>query len=133
MEITILIDQDLLGFDVFLEEGLKETGWSPLIQVQFTRLRDYDLPANFPDQDVWRFVQTHRFLLVTSNRNSEDETSLQVTIQRENTDSSSPVVTIADKEALVFPDYRQRVAHSLADIILYLDNYRGTGRLYVPF
>ena len=132
MEITILIDQDLLGFDVFIEQGLKETGWDQLIQFQLRRLRDYGLPHNLPDQEVWRFVQTHRLLLVTNNRNSEDDTSLQATMQRENTLTCWPIVTVSDKDALVQADYRQRVAYGLAEIILYLDNYLGAGRIFVP-
>ena len=132
MEITILVDQDLLGFDVFLEQGLKETGWDQLIQFQFKRLRDFGLPPNLPDQEVWQFVQTHRLLLITNNRNSEDETSLNSTMWRENTPESWPIVTVSDKDSLLLPDYRQRVALSLAEIILYFDNYRGTGRVFVP-
>ncbi len=132
MEITILIDQDLLGFDVFIEQGLKETGWDQLIQFQFRQLRDYGLPHNLPDREVWRFVQTHRLLLVTNNRNSEDDSSLQATMRRENTLTSWPIVTISDKDALVRTDYRQRVAHRLAAIIVDLENYLGAGRLFVP-
>lgn len=56
MEITILIDQDLLGYDVFLAEGLKETGWDQLISVEFKRLRDFGFPGNLSDEDIWRFV-----------------------------------------------------------------------------
>ncbi|MEP7337061.1 MAG: ACP S-malonyltransferase [Acidobacteriota bacterium] len=132
MEITILLDNDLSGNGIFIEQGLKETGWDQLIQARFKRLRDYDLPYNLPDQEVWRFVQTHHLLLVTNNRNDDDETSLQATMRRENTIACWPVVTISDKDALVQTDYRQRVAHSLAEIILYLDNYLGAGRLFVP-
>ena len=132
MEITILLDNDLTGNGIFIEEGLKETGWSELIRVEFKRLRDYGLPANLPDQDIWRFVQTHRFLLVTNNRNSEDETSLQATMRRENTLDSLPIITVSDKNALIQSDYRQRVAHRLAEIIVDLENYLGAGRLFVP-
>jgi hypothetical protein len=132
MEITILIDQDMLGFDLYLAEGLQETGWDQLLQFQFKRLRDYGLPANLPDQEVWRFVQAEQLLLVTNNRNNEDETSLQATLRRENTLASLPIITVSDKEALRQPDYRQRVAHRLVEIIFDLENYRGAGRLFVP-
>ena len=93
MESTILIDQDRLGFDIFIEERLAETGGDQLIQFQFRRPRDYGLPANLPDQEIWRFVQTHRLLLITNNRNNEDETSLQATMWRENTLDSLPIIT----------------------------------------
>lgn len=132
MEITILIDQDMLGFDTFIEEGLRETGWDQLIQLQLQRPRDYGLPANLPDQDIWRFVQAHCLLLITNNRNNEDETSLQATMLRENTFDSLPIITVSDKNALIQSDYRQRVAHRLAEIIVDLENYLGVGRVFVP-
>jgi hypothetical protein len=132
MEITILVDHDLEGDDVFLAAGLKETGWDELIRVEFKRLRDYGLPANLPDQDIWRFVQQHRLLLATNNRNSDGETSLQATLQRENQPDSLPIITLSDRDALALADYRQRVAQSLVRIIIDLDDYLGAGRLWVP-
>ena len=132
MKITILLDHNLEGYDVYLAAGLKEIGWDDLILAHFKRLRDYALPDNLSDQDIWRFVQANRLLLITSNRNDEDETSLQATMRRENTPTSFPIITIPDEEALKRSDYRQRVAQSLVDIILDLNNYLGTGRLYIP-
>jgi hypothetical protein len=132
MEITIFVDHDLEGFDVYLAAGFKETGWDQLIRLEFKRLRDYGLPDDYPDQEIWRFVQRHRLLLVTNNRNNDGETSLSVTIERENTPDALPVATVSDKEALRQADYRQRVAHTLAQIILYPELYCGTGRLFVP-
>ena len=132
MEITILVDHDLEGLDVFLAAGLREAGWNQLIQVEFKWLRDYGLPDNLPDQEIWRFVQQHQLLLVTNNRNKDGETSLEATIQRENTPDALPVVTISDKQALAQADYRERVAHRLAEVIIYPEKHRGTGRLFAP-
>ncbi len=132
MEITILIDYDLQGFDIFLEAGLRETGWDQLIRCEFKRLRDFGLPQDFSDQEIWRFVQEHQLLLITNNRNQEDETSLQATILRENTLTAWPIITVSDKDALLQTDYRQRVVQRLVEIIVDLDNYLGAGRLFVP-
>lgn len=132
MEITILADHDLEGFDVFIEAGLKETGWDQIFKAEFKRLRDYGLPDHYPDQEIWRFVQTQGLLLITNNRNNAGADSLEATIQRENTLASLPVITVSDKDALAQAAYRQRVAESLAAVILYLDDYRGAGRLFVP-
>lgn len=132
MEITLLLDNDISGHGVFLEQGLKETGWSQLTHFQLKRLGDYGLPVDLPDDQVWRFVQKHRLLLITNNRNGEDEASLQATLGRENTLASLPVITVSDKDALVRSDYRQRVAHRIAEIVIYLENYLGSGRLYAP-
>lgn len=132
MEITILLDHDLEGIDVFLAAGLQETGWDQLIQFHFTRLRDYGLPDNLTDQEIWRFAQKHQLLLVTNNRNDENEASLQATMLRENRADALPIVTVSDKDSLALAEYRQRVAHSLAAIMIDLENYLGAGRLFVP-
>lgn len=132
MEITILLDHNLDGYDIYLAVGLKEIGWGELILADFKRLRDYGLPDNLPDQDIWRFVQANRLLLITNNRNSRGETSLQATLRRENTPDALPILTVADKEALKRSDYRQRAAQKLVDIIIDLDCYLGTGRLFIP-
>lgn len=132
MEITILLDNNLDGHLAFLEAGLRETGWDQTITLVFQRLRDVGLPYDVPDHEIWRFVQQHRLILLTHNRNSADETSLQATIQRENTPHSLPVLTISNKDELAVADFRQRVVHKLVEYAVDLDQYLGTGRLYVP-
>lgn len=132
MEITALLDHDLEGHEKYLVAGLKETGWDQLLTVSFKRLRDFGLPDDEPDQEVWRFVQNQGFILITNNRNQDDDTSLQATIMRENTPASLPVVTISSKDDLARAEYRQRVATRLADIVIYLDDYRGGGRVFAP-
>jgi hypothetical protein len=132
MTITILLDHDLEGFDDLFIAGLRETGWDQALIVEFKRLRDFGLPDNQPDQEIWRFVQEQRIWLVTNNRNNENETSLQATIEREGTPDSLPVITVSDKNKLYFAEYRQQVATSLVEIVIYPEKHLGTGRLYVP-
>ena len=102
MTVKILLDHDLEGYDVFLKAALEETGWNGYLTVEFIRLPDLRLPDDCSDQDLWRRVQEERLLLITHNRNRDEETSLQATIERENTLNSLPVMTIArpDKLAL---------------------------------
>ncbi|MEP7339439.1 MAG: ACP S-malonyltransferase [Acidobacteriota bacterium] len=132
MVTAILLDNDLKGHGLFIEVGWRETGWAGLLPLDFKLLRDFGLPDDLPDQEIWRFVQRERLLLVTNNRNREDATSLQATIERENTPTSLPVLTISTKERLVTPVYRQRVAHSLAAILLYPEEKLGAGRVFLP-
>lgn len=132
MVTTILVDRDLEGYSDFIAVGWRETGWDQLLPLEFKWSVDFALPADYPDQDIWRFVQQEGLLLVTSNRNREDDTSLQATIERENTPESLPVITIPHKESLLLAEYRQRVAHRLADILIYPEDYRGAGRVFVP-
>jgi hypothetical protein len=132
MHMIILLDHDLEGQVPFLEAGLRETGWDQYLQLEFRRLRDLNMPDHSTDEEIWRYVQREHVLLLTNNRSREDETSLQATIERENTGESLPVITVSDKDQLVFPAYRQQAAHKLAVIIIYLENYLGAGRVYIP-
>ncbi len=132
MKITVLLDHDLEGQGVFLETGLRETGWNQLLEIEFVRLRDCGLAENAPDSEVWRYAQERGLLLITNNRNNDDETSLHATIARENTAESLPVITVSDKESLPLVDYRQKAATAMVEIIFYLENYHGAGRVFIP-
>jgi len=132
MQTTILLDHDVEGHARYLQVGLRETGWDRDITVAFVRLRDLGLPDDSSDQDIWRFAQLHRLLLLTSNRNQENATSLQATIERENTPEALPVLTLSQANRLLLPDYRQQAVHKLVEVIIYLENYLGVGRIYIP-
>jgi hypothetical protein len=132
MQITILLDHNLEGDDRFLAAGLREVGWDQLLTVEFRRLRDFGLPDDLSDQAIWRFVQQHRFWLLTDNRNNDSATSLQATIERENTLNSLPVLTLSNRERLSDPAYRQRAILGLIDIIISPEKFLGTGRLFIP-
>ena len=59
--------------------------------------------------------------------------SLEATIRDLNEPSSLPIMTIADPElVLVSQDYAERVAVQVLEYLTDLDNFRGTGRLFVP-
>lgn len=132
MKITVLLDHDTEGHVFFLEAGLKETGWDRLLKIEFIRLRDCGLADNSPDIEVWRYAQEHGLLLITNNRNNDGETSLHATIARENTLDSLPVITVSNKESLRWTDYRQRAVDALVNIILYPEDFRGAGRIFIP-
>jgi hypothetical protein len=132
MKVTVLLDHDLEGYVVYLESGLAETGWDQLIEIEFVWLRDCGLEENTPDNEVWRYAQEHRLLLLTNNRNNRDASSLHATIARENTPESLPVVTVSDKDSLRSADYRQKAASALAKIIIYPEDFYGTGRVFIP-
>jgi hypothetical protein len=132
MEITILLDHNLVGHLIFLEAGMKETGGDQIVTLVFKRLRDFGLPNDSTDQEIWRFVQEHRLILLTHNRNSDDETSLQATILRENTPDSLPLLTVSNKDDLALTDYRQRAIHKLVEYAVDLDRYLGVDRMYIP-
>lgn len=132
MQATILLDHDIEGHARYLQAGLRETGWDRDLTIIFVRLRDMAVPDDASDQDIWRFAQQHRMLLITNNRNEENETSMQATIERENTPEALPVLTLSQANRLLLSDYRQQAAHKLAEVIIYLENYLGVGRIYIP-
>jgi hypothetical protein len=128
----LLIDHNIEGFAPLLLGVLAKEGWVELLQLQFLYFSETSLQADSNDTTIWRYAQSAGALLLTSNRNRQDDTSLQATIERENHPTALPVITLSQPEHLWVPAYRLQVALKIAEIIIYLDYYRGTGRLYVP-
>ena len=58
--------------------------------------------------------------------------SLEQTIREENTTISLPVLTIGDFDRITERAYREDCAARLLEIAVYLDDYRGVGRLFIP-
>jgi hypothetical protein len=90
------------------------------------------LPYTSSDREAWRFAQDNGMLLLTANRHMEGEDSLEQTIRRENTPTSLPVVTIGNVNRMVDRVYRELCAIRLLEIALDIDNYLGTGRIFIP-
>lgn len=132
MEITLLFDADMDGAAKYFKAGLEEIGWDQDLAIVFKRLRDFGLSNDTPDQEVWRFAQQHGFWLVTNNRNSESESSLQMTMKRENTPQSLPVITTSDKDRLSESEYRRKAMIRLVEILIYPETSLGAGRLFIP-
>ena len=84
------------------------------------------------DRDVWRYCQSNGLILLTGNRNQDDETSLEQTLCTENTEASLPVLTITDRQQLVEADYRERCIETLITIVFDLPNYLGSARQFIP-
>ena len=91
-----------------------------------------ELAYNSTDRDVWRFAQDNQMLLLTDNRNMVGADSLEQTIRDENQVTSLPVITLSRADRVIEQSYRERCATRLLDIILGLDNYLGTGRVFIP-
>jgi hypothetical protein len=71
--------------------------WLDLVSLRLTRFAEVDLPVTSSDRTVWRFAQERGMILLTGNRNMDDDDSLESTIREENCPDSLPV-----------PYYRQR-------------------------
>jgi hypothetical protein len=90
------------------------------------------LAGSAPDAEVWRTCQREQLVLVTANRNDDGSDSLEATIRTENTSDSLPVLTVADADRVLHSrEYAERVVAKLMEYLVDIDQYRGTGRLYL--
>jgi len=111
---------------------LTAEGWPELLALRLLTFPQVGLPYNSSDREVWRFVQAQQMLLLTANRRMRGEDTLEHTIREENTLTSFPVLTIGNAARLVERAYRERCAIRLVEIGLELQNYLGTGRVFIP-
>jgi len=130
--ITFLADHNIEGHAALLWSALVTEGWLELLPLHLITFTDANLPFTSTDRDVWRFAQASQFVLLTGNRNMQGDDSLEETIREENQPTSLPVVTISNVYRMMERTYREQCAARLVEICLYLDDYRGAGRLFIP-
>jgi predicted nuclease of predicted toxin-antitoxin system len=103
------------------------------LHLQYFHFADVGLAPDAVDSLVWETCQREELILITDNRNKNDQDSLEATIQTHNTPTSLPVFTIGNIPHLrASRDYADRVIDKLLDSLLGIDALRGTGRLYLP-
>lgn len=130
--ITILVDHNIEGQALWLEGSISSGGWAEAFSIRFVRFTVVGLSHDSSDRTVWRFAQNQQMFLLTGNRNKEGEDSLEQTVRDENTLTSLPVITVATPDRLFQRGYREICANRLLDIVLYPQNYLGTGRQFIP-
>lgn len=129
---TILSDHDVEGQALLLWAVLAAEGWLDLLELKQVTLSDLGLPHTASDRAVWRLAQSRRMILLTANRNMRDLDSLERTLRDENGPASLPILTISDPDRMSERAYRERCAERLVEIVLYLDQYLGVGRIFIP-
>ena len=91
------------------------------------------IPVDSSDAEVWQICQTQQIILITGNRNRGGPEALEAIIARYNTPTSLPVLTIGDpRRVLSSRVYAERVATRLLEYLFDLENFLGSGRLYLP-
>jgi hypothetical protein len=130
--ITILIDHDIEGQAMLLWDSLSLEGWPDVLPLRFIRFTQVDLPINSPDRVVWRFAQENNMVLLTGNRRMREADSLERTLREENNSHALPVITIGRVQRMIERPYRVRCLVRLLEILLELENYRGTARIFIP-
>ena len=72
-------------------------------------------------------------ILLTANRSSKEEDSLEQVLREENTPTSLPVLTIGNSDRMLYEaSYRERCVDRLMEIVLYIENYKGVTRIFIP-
>lgn len=128
----ILVDHDIEGFGVILSGTLLVEGWLELIDISLVWFADVGLPANSDDRTVWRFAQHNGMILLTNNRNMKGNNSLEQTLREENDLHSLPVLTIGRVDRLDDKLYREQCVARIVEVVLNLENYLGSARIFIP-
>ena len=128
----ILLDHHMKKQGILLWGTLENVGWLALLEIPMLTFADVGLPVNSSDRDVWQFSQKNHLILLTANRNSDGEDSLERTIRDFNQPTSLPVVTISILDRLEERYFREQCAERLVEIVLNIENYLGIGRIYIP-
>jgi len=129
---TFLVDYNLDGYALLFIGILTKLGWLELVSIRFVTFREAGLSMDASDRLVWFYAQENQMMILTANRNMKGEDSLEQVMREENTADSFPVLTIADIDRLDEFDYRERGVERLVEIVLDVDNYMGSGRLFIP-
>lgn len=128
----VLSDHDIEGRAILLWSTMESEGWLKLLPIPLLTFADVGLPFESSDRVVWRYAQDRNLILLTANRNEAGVDSLGRTIKEENTTSSLPVATVSNVDRLKETTYRARCAEKLMEIVIYIEKYRGAGRVFIP-
>jgi len=133
---SIVADVDSRGQLRAIVSFYRRTPWGRLwaaLEVEEKQFPDLGVVDTDSDLKVWRAAQAHGALLLTGNRNQSGTDSLEAVLRRENSPACLPVVTLGDaKRMMADRQYFERAAIRLIEIVMDLDQYCGTGRVYIP-
>lgn len=133
---AIMADHDVEGQVQVLLRLLTSAAWYEVWHALAVRVESFvslGLPENMPDAALWQLCQTQQIILITGNRNKAGSEALEVVIEQNNTPTNLPVLTIASPPRVLSSRvYAESVAIRLLEVLLDVEQYHGTGRLYLP-
>lgn len=128
-----LIDHNLKGHALVFFGAIASQGWLDIVSIQFVTFAEMELSINSDDRVVWRLAQENQMILLTANRSMKGKNSLEQVMREENTAISLPVITIGNADRLLNDsEYRERCVERLIEIVLNIDDYRGSMRIFIP-
>lgn len=128
-----LVDHNIELHAEILSGNIANLGWLELLPIEFVTFEKVRLSVNSDDRIVWRFAQANQMILLTANRSMEGQNSLEKVMREENTSTSLPVITIGNADRLLNDkNYLNLCVDSLLEIVMYIDDYRGSMRLFIP-
>lgn len=132
----LLPDINIAGDVRYLVRRIEQSTWSDIWSYLNVTVESFKkLGLNLDDSDLvlWHACQANNLVFVTANRNDDGPNSLATAIRDFNKPRSLPVLTLANPNRLrKSKQYADKVTERLLDILLYIDDYRGTGRVYLP-
>lgn len=129
----VLADYNLNWQAILISGSFVTGGWLDLAPIQLvTTFEGISLSADSNDRVVLEFAQANGMLLLTANRNAKGEDSLEQVMREENQPTSFPIITIGDPDRVNESNYRERCVERLVEIVIDIQDYMGSGRLFIP-
>jgi hypothetical protein len=131
----IISDHDIEGYFRALISIWEKEPWREIwkeLGVTVESFASLGISPHINDADLWHACQARELVLFTANRNDEGPDSLEATIRRYNQETCLPVITIADLRRFARDrGHAAEVAERALGYLLEMENYRGTGRIFV--
>lgn len=132
----LMADQNNEGHLEMILQRLQSERWRDVWESLDVGVQTFDglaLPRDVDDDVLWQMCQQRGVILITSNRNADGPTSLEITLRKQVNRNSLPVFTLADPERVLQDGgYAEVVAEMLLERLFDIDLYRGVGRIYLP-
>lgn len=131
----IVSDHNIEGHFRALVDIWENAPWGEIwtaLGIAVESFKSLGISAQITDADLWQVCQVRELVLFTANRNKDRPDSLEETIARFGQLTSLPVITTANPDRFDRDrEYASEVAERALQYLLEIENYRGTGRLFV--
>jgi hypothetical protein len=134
----LLADVNVQGHLPYLQRLIEQLGLLDMVAslgLTLATFPEVGLDRHTDDRTLWNYCQANGWVLFTDNRNNEDDSSLQATIQDCWREGHLPIITLANKGRFENSEsYALAVAEEVADVLIrvFHDAVRDQPRIFVP-